>query len=101
MSNPERLEEFKLKVETFNSVKTKFIGSTSVNNIIRFLKKQDTPLSWLFVHALEAEVNNIEAKRQLLSGNKRLLSHSIVISIFISMHSSSESLTGMTFIKIT
>ena len=71
MSNPERLEEFKLKVETFNSVKKKFIGSTSVNNIIRFLKKQDTPLSWLFVHALEAEVNNIEAKRQLLSGNKR------------------------------
>ena len=54
MSNPERLEEFKLKVETFKSVKKKFIGSTSVNNIIRFLKKQDTPLSWLFVHALEA-----------------------------------------------
>ena len=71
MSNPERLEEFKLKVETFNSVKKKFIGNTSVNNIIRFLKKQDTPLSWLFVHALEAEVNNIEAKRQLLSVNKR------------------------------
>ena len=33
MSNPERLEEFKLKVETFKSVKKKFIGSTSVNNV--------------------------------------------------------------------
>lgn len=70
MQHRERLEEFKLKVETYDKFKEQFIGSASVNNIQRFLKKLDTPLSWLFLHALDAEVSNIEAKRELLLGSR-------------------------------